>query len=67
MFAGKTPHIESAMALSRIEMNAIKDVNDAWNKYLKPTIEDVKSRIEGNASSTTKFSVNHFMRFTGIV
>ncbi|KAA6389845.1 MAG: putative Cullin 1 [Streblomastix strix] len=55
------------MALSRIEMNAIKDVNDAWNKYLKPTIEDVKSRIEGNASSTTKFSVNHFMRFTGIV
>ncbi|KAA6384818.1 MAG: putative CULlin protein 1 [Streblomastix strix] len=54
------------MAISHSELNLIENVNDAWTRYLKPAIDDIKQRIEGEVKDQ-KFSINHLMRFTNIV
>ncbi|KAA6362625.1 MAG: hypothetical protein EZS28_041848, partial [Streblomastix strix] len=54
------------MAISKSELNLIENVNDAWTRYLKPEIDDIKQRIEGDANDQ-KFGFNRFMRFTGVI
>ncbi|KAA6383773.1 MAG: putative Cul4b protein [Streblomastix strix] len=54
------------MQLSNIEKQEIKTVDQAWTQYLKPMIDDIKDRIEGDVKEQ-RFSINHMLRFTGVV
>ncbi|KAA6396116.1 MAG: hypothetical protein EZS28_008355, partial [Streblomastix strix] len=54
------------MDLSIEELDTIKDVDDAWTRYLKPVIDDIKAQIEQNPSTATA-SEKNIQLFTHII
>ncbi|KAA6398309.1 MAG: hypothetical protein EZS28_006166, partial [Streblomastix strix] len=40
------------------DLDTIKDVNDAWTRYLKPIIDDIKAQVEQNPSTATASDKN---------
>ncbi|KAA6399356.1 MAG: putative cullin [Streblomastix strix] len=48
------------------DLDTIKDVNDAWTRYLKPIIDDIKAQLQQNPSIATA-SQKNILIFTLVI
>ncbi|KAA6394952.1 MAG: putative cullin 1 [Streblomastix strix] len=54
------------MALTLDELNSIRDINDAWTRYLKPTIDEIIKLIDLDPN-TVMPNESDISRFTSII